>query len=201
MISLNNKDVILPNNLKLSFNLKLQSDELSVLYGENGSGKTTFLNHLKINKDYYFKKNFNVIFLDQKPINPFGDYRAYDLINNLNALYKGNTKCFSLNKNALEFLGMEKALKTPIRMLSGGENQKLKVLISLSMNATFFIFDEPTNNMDDKSKKYFWKYINELKQQGALIIEPDLNQVKVKYSKLYCLKKNNDEVVISLKLK
>ncbi|RIY27296.1 peptidase C39, partial [Bifidobacteriaceae bacterium WP021] len=54
--------------------------------------------------------------------------------------------------------------------LSQGERQKVLLSRSLNKEADVYIFDEPTSNLDDSSKKIFIDKVLELKKTAMIFI-------------------------------
>lgn len=82
-----------------------------------------------------------------------------------------NNVCSLKPKNHLEELGIAQLLNNIISDLSGGEIQKLLISRGLVTNPKILILDEPTNNLDKKSKNFLLRYIEKLnKNEGITII-------------------------------
>lgn len=63
-------------------------------------------------------------------------------------------------------LGLEH-LDRPYRRLSGGEQQRVKIAVSLIGRPRLLILDEPTTGMDPAARRVFWTLLAELGQQGV----------------------------------
>ena len=71
------------------------------------------------------------------------------------------------------------SLKTPVALLSGGNQQKVSVAKWLAANAQVLIVDEPTAGIDVRTKGYLHELLWELASQGMgiLLISSDLPEV------------------------
>ncbi|MDP2728545.1 MAG: sugar ABC transporter ATP-binding protein [Dehalococcoidia bacterium] len=67
-----------------------------------------------------------------------------------------------------------------VRLLSGGNQQKVVMAKSLCQQAKVIIFDEPTCGIDVGSKVEIYHYMNELAKQGAaiMVLSSDLLELK-----------------------
>ena len=71
----------------------------------------------------------------------------------------------------LKLLGIDKLKNKSFCDLSGGQRQKVLLARSLSATTKVSILDEPSNNLDSKSKADLYKTITELnKEHGITII-------------------------------
>lgn len=79
----------------------------------------------------------------------------------------------------LEEFGLLHQRHLPPYQLSGGEQRKLALALSFASSASFFLFDEPTANLDQISRKFFLSKIISLKQEskGIIIVSHDLEFV------------------------
>lgn len=73
-------------------------------------------------------------------------------------------------KELLQTFGLTEKQKCPVSELSGGERQKLSVLLALIPDPELFFFDELTTGLDSKARRDIWKYLEKLKQKGHTII-------------------------------
>ena len=161
-----------------NFNLKIQPGEKIAIIGENGSGKSTFLNLLL----RFYEPNAGTITLGNKNIeeinltsfrNMFAvvsqnPYLFADTIkNNINLEGKADGKQYSeacMDSRANVFI--EKLPEKDNSMigrngsrLSGGEKQKIAVARAMIKGAPYIIFDEATTGFDIESEKYLQQII------------------------------------------
>lgn len=181
-------------------NLTVMKDEIVIIVGRSGSGKTTFLNVLgglltpdsgnvlirgkslyKLsekeraairNKEYGFVfQNFNLI-------------NELSVLNNIRLPYDIASKYYDieLERKVLKMLGLEKRVKFYPEQLSGGEKQRVAIARSLLMNPKIILADEPTGNLDGESRKNFMNFVmknNEKYQQTFLIVTHDIEWKKI----------------------
>ncbi len=71
---------------------------------------------------------------------------------------------------SLKMLGIEKLAKKSFADLSGGQKQKVLLARSLSATTKLLILDEPSNNLDYKSRKSFYDTLGKLNREHSLTI-------------------------------
>lgn len=157
-----------------NFSHKFKQGERIGIIGENGSGKTTFLNLLTGSEKPDTGKvdiglNTHFGFFDQysTALNlemPMIDYVKED------ALYitLNNGKTISAGQMLEKFLFPSNMHYTTIGKLSGGEKRRLFLLHILMKNPNFLVFDEPTNDLDIKTLSILEDFLNEF--GGCLIV-------------------------------
>lgn len=169
-VSFDGKDVI--KNL----NIVVNRGEKIALVGDNGSGKTTFLNLLL----RLCEPTDGTILINDTPINQFDieDYRGLfsvvtqdiHLFNGTikdNVLLKGDkdeVDCISEYGFCVDFIHeWENGFLTDIGVegtkLSGGEKQKIALLRALNNKAKILILDEATANYDHESEMQFIQFV------------------------------------------
>jgi ABC-2 type transport system ATP-binding protein len=166
-------------------NLKVRDDEILVLLGPNGSGKTTFL---------------QLVSTVLKPTSGTASVMGYDIIRQplkvreVCAISFQDPRGFWRHKptHILSFhasmYGVEKeerkkiveqTLKefelwdsrdTRFMNLSGGQSKRLEVAKMFVFKPKFAIFDEPTTMVDLDGKRMIWDKILELKESGSTIL-------------------------------
>jgi Cu-processing system ATP-binding protein len=76
----------------------------------------------------------------------------------------------SLEKELIELFELKPELDKRIRALSGGNRQKLSVVISCMYDPDLLIFDEPTAGLDPVSSTRLKDFIQSLKQKSKTVI-------------------------------
>ena len=181
--------IIEVKNLKKYYNDKIVVDNLSFnvgkveifgLLGANGAGKTTTIESiLGIKKQVSGK----VTILDKDPIKDrkilFEEIgvqfqeTAYpdkilveELCQQVECLYKHPLDYRKL----LEQFNIISKIKSPISSLSGGEKQKIFIVLSLIPNPKILFLDELTTGLDPKARRDVWNILLSLKNRGITIM-------------------------------
>lgn len=84
----------------------------------------------------------------------------------------GNWDCIDKIKEKMKFFNLNFDLLRDFKTLSGGEKVKLILSSIIDENSNFLILDEPTNNMDYNSKKYFYEFIKNWRG-GLMVVSHD----------------------------
>lgn len=170
------------SQLKYENNQVLQAGEVcfdygvNIIQGENGSGKTSFLNILygnfpklllkvEINgEDVYQEKvidyrNNYIAYVSQNNI-LFDKLKASDNLSIIVGEYDPQKLEFLASK--LDFLPVLKSNQL-VKKLSGGEKQKLKLLCGLLSEKPILVLDEPFNNLDSDAIRFLQAYLQEIK--------------------------------------
>ena len=179
-------------NLLRNINISFEKNNIYLILGKNGSGKSTFLNLLlgiilnNIDGDILYNDNkisdidlyklrkdkISVMIQDTRRLN----MSIKDILENV---YEPITEIFLrkfILNNDLETLYFTKKfdiiknLNTNIFNLSGGELKKVYLLKTLLKDADIYIFDEPTVALDIDSIKHFKKIIYNLKYNEKIVI-------------------------------
>lgn len=69
----------------------------------------------------------------------------------------------------LEIFGLEKLEKSPVAKLSGGERQKLSVVLALIGHPEIVFLDELTTGLDVAARREVWRTLKGLKESGLTI--------------------------------
>ena len=171
------KDIILKN-----INLSIEDNDFICIVGPNGSGKSTLVkgilglikpikgkviyNGLKQNYIGYMPQetkvdaNFPASVLEIVLSGTLNQYKGF--------FYSKEQKEIAL-KN-LKILGIEKLKDKSFCDLSGGQRQKVLLARSLCATSKLLILDEPSNNLDSKSKNELYKTIVDLNKNHNITI-------------------------------
>jgi len=167
----------------------VNNTEKVAIIGKNGIGKSILIKLIvdKIKPDMgeiiknsiniaYFPQNFNdlnfssvadVFGLEKQVISlrkvedNCADVEDYENLD-------GNWDCVDVIKEKMKFFGLNFDLMRDFLSLSGGEKVKLILSSVIDKNSNFLILDEPTNNMDSISRKFFYNFVKNW--SGGLIV-------------------------------
>lgn len=170
------KNENLKNGTKIicrNINFEIENEQHVALIGRNGIGKTTLLNKIKdkfnagmLNQE---NENLDITLLDfclstypelLKIKNRIAhDYHAIEDYISQGGYETEHEIIIQLKKFGFN----EKDIDRKMSTLSGGEITKASIVKLLSQNYELFIFDEPTNHIDNETKNWLIKWMNESK--------------------------------------
>ncbi len=162
-------------DIELYYNVSFNSNVTYAVVGENGSGKSTLLKLIlglykadegellynclditTLDMDSYRNR---IAYLSQNSSLPAGTIEEILLIDNSNRKrFYDLIKMFKL-ENVL--VDKEKTLITEKNNFSGGEIQAIKLIKVLLAQRELYIFDEPTNNLDNYRRKVFLDFVKQ----------------------------------------
>ena len=187
---------------KLSF--ELEEGDFLCIVGENGSGKSTLLKAITREIPAKGKIKFDGIKQDQigyisqkSKIEEKFPAAVEEIVasGSLNAPSFGlfyNRKIKSKTLEALRTLKIEKLAKRSFSELSGGQKQKVLLARALVATEKLIILDEPSNNLDQKSRQDLYSNLRTLNERGMTIImvTHDLDHGNLIGNKILSLSKN-----------
>lgn len=196
-LKLSYKDIKAVNNV--SFFVK--TGEVVTIIGSNGSGKTSTvecveglrkpdsgkievfgLNPLLYKKDIYKKMGIQ---LQETEFSP--KIKVEELCSLFASFYDKPADWNSLLKE----LNLESKRKRTVNKLSGGEKQRLSILLSLIGRPKLLILDELTTGLDPEVRVNMWNSIKNIRENGVSIIMVShyLDEVEALADKILYLEK------------
>ncbi|AFA49093.1 ABC transporter ATP-binding protein [Acetobacterium woodii] len=163
------------NNL----NLTVKKGEVFGLLDPNGAGKSTTIDCILGLKSF---ENGSVRVLGVDPTNDRkrlfeqvgvqlqassyqGNIRVGEICTEISALYRSPADYHDL----LAQFKLNQYLKHPVAKLSGGEKQKLSVLLALIPQPEVLFLDELTTGLDTEARREVWQVLTNLKKQGLTL--------------------------------
>ncbi len=214
MISDSPKPIISIDGFTMKFGDKTVIDNLSFdikkgetfgLLGSNGSGKTTILRALlgiypategtllvdgqkftpEIGKKIGYLPEERGLYKKEKVI----DIMTY--FGQLKGLEHAAAKEWSLEY--LKRVDLSDKVKTRLDKLSGGQQQKVQLGVTIMNNPEILILDEPTKGFDPVNRRLLMDIIDEQKQKGStvVLITHDMSEVDRLCDRLLLLKDGN----------
>lgn len=186
-----------------SFSYDFNSTGFYLLYGESGSGKTTFLNILSgllpfdegtIN----FEGNKFSRIVDYSIIKNSFDYITQDaffvdflsVMDNLRLVSEDSDEIM----RKLKHFGLEEKITQFPATLSGGEKQRLAIVRALISNKKVLFLDEPTASLDNDNKIAVFELLYELKNEVLIICSTHDKQAEKYADEIIMFSKSNDVV-------
>jgi len=173
------------------------------LLGANGAGKSTTIEcmlgtkafdggHVEIlgkNPTSNRKLLFESVGVQFQEANYQENIRVGELCEVTAALYKKTSDY----KELLAKFGISDKYKSFIKELSGGQKQKLFIILALIPNPEVVFLDELTTGLDAKSRRDVWKILQKLKEQGLTILLTShfMDEVEVLCDEICILKKGS----------
>ena len=185
------KNVISIKDFELSFgskkiihglNFEVKKGEIFGFLGSNGSGKTTTIRallgiyqadsgELLINGEEFSPEKFGAIGYLPEERGLYKKEKVIDVMQyfgRLKGLSKKEAQEFS--KKYLERVGLEDKANLNIDKLSGGQQQKIQLGITIMGKPDLLILDEPTKGFDPVNRQLLMDIIAEENARGATIV-------------------------------
>jgi len=182
--------------------LKLKKGEIYSILGHNGAGKSTLIKAIMDLVDYdgeivmafdqdLLYKNVSV----QLQMNSFEDGVK---VKEICKLYKDLLKSDFNIDNLLEEFDLKDHSNQFVNDLSGGQKQKLTILLTILNNPEIIIFDELTTGLDVVARRKIWEIlrrINKEKQTTLILTSHFLDEVEYLADNILILEKGKVKVV------
>ncbi len=159
--------------------LKIPKGQCVALLGPNGAGKSTMIRCMLGLMDFEGEISINGIdvrsfpkkvrsFISYVPQEPrFYNMKAIEILKFYSSIRRVDYKEID---RVVSSVGLEAHLYKYASELSGGMRQRLSFAISLLPNCPVMILDEPTSNLDKKSREDLLELTKELSQRRKTII-------------------------------
>jgi Cu-processing system ATP-binding protein len=160
--------------------LNIEKGRVIGIIGPNGSGKSTLIKSILglvrptsgtisiagqiINGDAEYRRNIG--YMPQLARFP-QDLKAAEI---LKMIKKLRNKFAPLEDELIQLFELKSELTKRIRTLSGGNRQKLSIVISCMYDPDIFIFDEPTAGLDPVSATRLKDFILSLKERNKTVV-------------------------------
>lgn len=181
--------------------LQIKKGELVAIVGTSGSGKSTLLNmlggldkpsagSLTVNgrnllkfteEDYMIYKRNTVGFVWQNNARNLVPYLTAVQNVELPMLLQGQKERRERALELLETVGLSHRINSRLDQMSGGEQQRVAIAISLANNPAILLADEPTGSVDTKTSDQLlqvFKDINKKRGVTVVIVTHDLRLAK-----------------------
>lgn len=181
--------------------LRVKKGELVAIVGSSGSGKSTLLNMLGgldkpsagslmvggrnllkfTEEDYMIYKRNVVGFVWQNNARNLVPYLTAVQNVELPMLLQGQKERRTRALELLESVGLSHRINSRLDQMSGGEQQRVAIAISLANNPSILLADEPTGSVDTKTSDQIlgvFKELNEKKGITIVIVTHDMRLAK-----------------------
>lgn len=183
-----NEQCIQVNNLTKSFSgrkvindlsFEVNKGEVFALLGHNGAGKSTTID-LILGLKSPDEGNATILGMDavkqrKKVFEKVGVQLQHTEYQNMMTVEEACIEYASLYKKSSDYkellhsFGLSDLKKSYINKLSGGEKQKLSVVLALIGNPEIVFLDELTTGLDVAARREVWRTLKHLKEKGLTI--------------------------------
>ncbi len=176
-------------DLFLESNVNINNNEVTVIYGESGTGKSTLLGILSLeipmqSGEYYFDtfkindltieesttlKRQHILYIRQDEM----FIKKYTLKENACLLLEARDQILdvAIFKQLLTKVGIDiNKIDKPLANLSNGELQRFSVVCACMIDANLYIFDEPTSSLDVENSTIVVSMIEKIASKGKMVI-------------------------------
>ena len=182
-------------------NLDIEKGDYLGIIGPNGGGKSTLIKTiLGYNKNYKgsitYDKNLSLSYVPQRsevsrdfPITVIEVVLTALLPKGLHPFFRYKTMDKTKALDALKKVQIEHLKDRSINELSGGEFQRMLIARALVCNPELLLLDEPTSNVDPKSRSIIYSILKELNDSGVtiLLVTHDTMAISSYVQKIACM--------------
>ena len=208
LIDIKNLSLGYDGNIVLkNINWKIEENDFICVVGPNGSGKSTLIKGIlglikPISGTITFnnlKQNFIGYMPQETKVDSNFPASVLEIVlsgtlnkKSMSLFYTKEDKKLAI-KN-LKILGIENLKNKHFSELSGGQRQKVLLARSLCATSKLLILDEPSNNLDSKSKKNLYDILTNLNKKyniTIIMITHDLNHNNLIGNKILSLREDD----------
>lgn len=168
--------------------LYFQEGIINHVLGRNGSGKSQLAKDFILNRGGYFSKNTpNRTLVISSYSNLPKELTLNDMLKTVN---------WPLSTEIYQLLGLENIPNNiPLKKLSDGQNQKIKLYILLSRNKEIIILDEITNALDKSTVNdihvFLQEYHKKHPEKIIINISHDLSDIRILQGNYFIIDNQN----------
>lgn len=166
-----------------NISLNLEKGQIIGIFGHNGAGKTTFVNQLIgliapdsgsieiLGEDIVKNPSRGRFLCSVQPQGqiPFGMITPTQVVRIMGNV-SGGIEIEARMKELFKNLDIETWADDMGMELSGGVKRLVSFCMAAISSKDIIILDEPTNDVDPVRRRYLWKEINGLKEQGKTVL-------------------------------
>jgi iron complex transport system ATP-binding protein len=196
-LSFNYKNKELFNNVNISFN----KNDISLIFGDNGVGKSTFFKIL-LGEITDFQgevilddKNLNELsILDRSLIFSLCSASQPSILIKVKEVFDFSSIDVKYSKKVIQDFKLENYLNREMSSLSEGEKQWVFLARAFSRNTTILLLDEPTTFLDRMHKNEFIHIVQKYKKDKTILINThDEKLLEIKPSNFFEI--NNFQII------
>ena len=185
------------NHVLKGIDLSVETGSCTALVGRNGSGKSTLVdivckakkaNSGVIHYGFEESKIFDHMGVQIQDAQFDGRLKVREIIDLWKSIYGGAKANLS---ELIEILELGAIMNNRSDRISGGQRQKLSILLSLFHDPQFLIFDELTTGLDATTRddvQEYLKMINRDRGKTIFIVSHYMDEVEALCNKVYFLK-------------
>ncbi len=168
------------NKVLKGMDLEIPSGQATGIVGPNGSGKTTLIksilglvrpdsgtirvNDVKLNGTWLYRQNIG--YMPQVARYP-ENMKVFELFDFIKGL-RDQEPVFE--RELIEQFQLGPELEKSLRVLSGGNRQKVGATLAMMFDPAILFFDEPTAGLDPRSSFKFKERVKEEKRRGKTVV-------------------------------
>lgn len=153
--------------------LKLKLNRTYGILGANGAGKSTLLRAMA-NKTLQGFPDIEATYIEHHIPEDKHDMITLDYIQSHPKILSKNISKEDIIKNLSDLYVSEHMMNSPLSTLSGGNVQRVNLVLAKLVGDSLILMDEPTNHIDAPSIVWLKQYIKETKNTTFLIISHDI---------------------------